>query len=59
VKPYKQDPEITAMNDLMMAYQRNEIKNFEQILKQNQQKIMEVYIALCILLSLCCPLLCL
>ena len=42
VKPYKQDPEITAMNDLMMAYQRNEIKNFEQILKQNQKKIMEV-----------------
>jgi len=41
VKPYKQDPEITAMNDLMMAYQRNEIKNFEQILKQNQKKIME------------------
>ena len=29
------------MNDLMMAYQRDEIKNFEQILKQNQEKIME------------------
>mmetsp|Transcript_29972 Transcript_29972/g.73782 ORF Transcript_29972/g.73782 Transcript_29972/m.73782 type:complete len:444 (+) Transcript_29972:46-1377(+) len=41
VKPYKQDPEITAMNDLMMAYQRNEIGNFERILNQNQQRIME------------------
>ena len=46
VKPYKQDPEITAMNDLMMAYQRNEIKQFEQILKQNQKKIMEVRLCL-------------
>ncbi|EKX48103.1 hypothetical protein GUITHDRAFT_106181 [Guillardia theta CCMP2712] len=41
VKPYKQDPEITAMNDLMMAYQRDEIKNFENILSRNQKKIME------------------
>ncbi len=46
VKPYKQDPEITAMNDLMMAYQRDEIKQFEQILKQNQKKIMEVWLRL-------------
>uniref|UniRef100_A0A7S1GVW3 PCI domain-containing protein n=2 Tax=Hemiselmis andersenii TaxID=464988 RepID=A0A7S1GVW3_HEMAN len=41
VKPYKNDPEITAMNDLMTAYQRNEISNFEKILNQNQQRIME------------------
>jgi len=41
VKPYKQDPEITAMNDLMMAYQRNEIKNFENILAKNTKRIME------------------
>lgn len=41
VKPYKNDPEITAMNDLMMAYQRNEITNFERILNQNMERIME------------------
>mmetsp|Transcript_12896 Transcript_12896/g.27551 ORF Transcript_12896/g.27551 Transcript_12896/m.27551 type:complete len:447 (-) Transcript_12896:25-1365(-) len=41
VKPYKQDPEITAMNDLMVAYQHDDIKAFEQILSRNQQRIME------------------
>jgi COP9 signalosome complex subunit 2 len=41
VKPYKQDAEIEAMNDLMMAYQRNEISTFEKILASNQKRIME------------------
>ena len=41
VKPYKNDPEITAMNDLMMSYQRNEINNFEKILNNNMDRIME------------------
>jgi COP9 signalosome complex subunit 2 len=32
-KPYKNDPEILAMTNLVAAYQRNEILEFEKILK--------------------------
>ncbi|KAL8095152.1 hypothetical protein AgCh_036559 [Apium graveolens] len=32
-KPYKNDPEILAMTNLIAAYQRNEIMEFEKILK--------------------------
>nr|XP_016461561.1 PREDICTED: COP9 signalosome complex subunit 2-like [Nicotiana tabacum] len=32
-KPYKNDPEILAMTNLIAAYQRNEILEFEKILK--------------------------
>eukprot|EP00245_Coleochaete_scutata_P008551 TRINITY_DN2639_c0_g1_i2.p1 TRINITY_DN2639_c0_g1~~TRINITY_DN2639_c0_g1_i2.p1 ORF type:complete len:216 (+),score=56.38 TRINITY_DN2639_c0_g1_i2:52-648(+) len=40
-KPYKNDPEILAMTNLVAAYQRNEILEFEKILKSNQKTIMD------------------
>ncbi|GER41047.1 COP9 signalosome complex subunit 2, partial [Striga asiatica] len=40
-KPYKNDPEILAMTNLIAAYQRNEILEFEKILKSNRRTIME------------------
>ncbi|SAM01721.1 hypothetical protein [Absidia glauca] len=39
-KPYKNDKEIAAMTNLVMAYQRKEIKEFEKILKNNHEAIM-------------------
>ncbi|XP_071723201.1 COP9 signalosome complex subunit 2-like, partial [Rutidosis leptorrhynchoides] len=38
-KPYKNDPEIMAMTNLIAAYQRNEILEFEKILKTNKRTI--------------------
>lgn len=35
---YKNDPEILAMTNLIAAYQRNEILEFEKILKVNLSK---------------------
>ncbi|VEN58373.1 unnamed protein product [Callosobruchus maculatus] len=40
-KPYKNDPEILAMTNLVNAYQNNDIIEFEHILKQNRQNIMD------------------
>ena len=40
-KPYKNDPEILAMTNLVTAYQNNDINEFEKILKVNRQTIME------------------
>lgn len=40
-KPYKNDPEILAMTNLVMAYQNNDINEFENILKQNRKNIMD------------------
>jgi len=40
-KPYKNDVEILAMTNLVTAYQNNDINEFEKILKQNRQTIME------------------
>lgn len=40
-KPYKNDPEILAMTNLVNAYQNNDINEFETILKQNRQNIMD------------------
>ncbi|KAL0389265.1 UNVERIFIED_CONTAM: COP9 signalosome complex subunit [Sesamum calycinum] len=40
-KPYKNDPEILAMTNLITAYQRNEILEFEKILKSNRRTIMD------------------
>ncbi|WOH06308.1 hypothetical protein DCAR_0625733 [Daucus carota subsp. sativus] len=40
-KPYKNDPEILAMTNLIAAYQRNEIVEFEKILKSNRRTIMD------------------
>ncbi|KIY46336.1 PCI-domain-containing protein [Fistulina hepatica ATCC 64428] len=39
-KPYKNDPEIKAMTDLVDAYQRREVHLAERILKDNQATIM-------------------
>lgn len=40
-KPYKNDPEILAMTNLVSAYQNNDIKEFEKILKTNRKTIMD------------------
>ncbi|XP_064621028.1 COP9 signalosome complex subunit 2 isoform X2 [Lineus longissimus] len=40
-KPYKNDPEILAMTNLVSAYQNNDINEFEKILKTNRRNIME------------------
>eukprot|EP00192_Tetraselmis_astigmatica_P011807 CAMPEP_0117662668 /NCGR_PEP_ID=MMETSP0804-20121206/8172_1 /TAXON_ID=1074897 /ORGANISM="Tetraselmis astigmatica, Strain CCMP880" /LENGTH=420 /DNA_ID=CAMNT_0005469575 /DNA_START=76 /DNA_END=1335 /DNA_ORIENTATION=- len=40
-KPYKNDPEILAMTNLVEAYQRNEIREFESILKIHRAAIMD------------------
>ncbi|RWS03815.1 COP9 signalosome complex subunit 2-like protein [Dinothrombium tinctorium] len=40
-KPYKNDPEILAMTNLVSAYQNNDINEFEKILKNNRRTIMD------------------
>lgn len=40
-KPYKNDPEILAMTNLVNAYQLNDINEFEKILRQNRETIMD------------------
>jgi len=40
-KPYKNDSEIVAMNSLVSAYEKNDIKAFEKILKDNKKTIMD------------------
>ncbi|XP_020224869.1 COP9 signalosome complex subunit 2 [Cajanus cajan] len=40
-KSYKNDPEILVMTNLIAAYQRNEILEFEEILKNNRGTIMD------------------
>merc|ERR1719489_88279 len=40
-KPYKNDGEILAMTNLVTAYQNNDINEFEKILKENRETIME------------------
>ncbi|XP_046425680.1 COP9 signalosome complex subunit 2 isoform X3 [Neodiprion pinetum] len=40
-KPYKNDPEILAMTNLVVSYQNNDINQFESILKQNRNNIMD------------------
>ncbi|XP_063712839.1 COP9 signalosome complex subunit 2-like isoform X2 [Symsagittifera roscoffensis] len=40
-KPFKNNVEIIAMTNLVVAYQNNDIKEFESILKNNKQTIME------------------
>jgi COP9 signalosome complex subunit 2 len=38
---YKNDPEILAMTNLIAAYQKNDIMEFEKILKSNRRTIMD------------------
>jgi len=40
-KPYKNDPEILVMTSLLTAKQRNEIREFERVLKDNRKTIMD------------------
>eukprot|EP01119_Soliformovum_irregulare_P002903 TRINITY_DN13157_c0_g1_i1.p1 TRINITY_DN13157_c0_g1~~TRINITY_DN13157_c0_g1_i1.p1 ORF type:complete len:444 (-),score=137.55 TRINITY_DN13157_c0_g1_i1:60-1391(-) len=40
-KPYKSDSEIVAMTNLVSAYERNDIKAFEKILKDNRKTILD------------------
>lgn len=39
-KPFKNEPEIVAMTKLVDAYQTNNVKEFEEILKTNGDTIM-------------------
>lgn len=39
-KPYKNDPEILAMTNLVVSYQNNDINEFESILRSNRNNIM-------------------
>jgi COP9 signalosome complex subunit 2 len=39
-KPYKNDPEILAMTNLVSAYQNDDIMEFESILRNNRNNIM-------------------
>ena len=40
-KPYKNDPEVLAMTNLISAYQKNQISEFEAVLRNNRQSIMD------------------
>lgn len=40
-KPYKNDPEIVAMTNLVAAYQRREVHEAEKILRENKRTILE------------------
>ncbi|KAG9079715.1 hypothetical protein FRC06_007562 [Ceratobasidium sp. 370] len=40
-KPYKSDPQITAMTDLVGAYQRREVHEAERILRDHHDTIMD------------------
>ena len=44
-KPYKNDPRISAMTDLVDAYQRDDIHRYEAILRDNQDMLADPFIA--------------
>lgn len=44
-KPYKNDPRISAMTDLVDAYQRDEIQRYESILQNNKDVLADPFIA--------------
>ncbi|KAL8720964.1 MAG: hypothetical protein Q9225_002246 [Loekoesia sp. 1 TL-2023] len=44
-KPYKNDPRISAMTDLVDAYQRDDIHRYESILQNNQDVLADPFIA--------------
>lgn len=44
-KPYKNDPRIAAMTDLVDAYQRDDIHNYEKILQNNKDLLADPFIA--------------
>lgn len=40
-RPYRDDPEIVAMTNLVHAFHNNEIQTFERILRRNEGRIMD------------------
>jgi COP9 signalosome complex subunit 2 len=44
-KPYKSDPRISAMTNLVEAYQQDDIHRYEAILKDNQDLLADQFIA--------------
>ncbi|KAH6630530.1 PCI domain-containing protein [Chaetomium sp. MPI-SDFR-AT-0129] len=44
-KPYKNDPRIAAMTDLVDAYQRDDIFKYEEVLQRNTDLIADPFIA--------------
>lgn len=44
-KPYKNDPRISAMTDLVDAYQQNDIHRYESILENNKDVLADPFIA--------------
>ena len=44
-KPYKNDPRISAMTDLVDAYQENDIHRYESILQKNKDVLEDPFIA--------------
>ncbi|KAH8686087.1 putative COP9 signalosome complex subunit 2 [Tricladium varicosporioides] len=44
-KPYKNDPRIAAMTDLVDAYQRDDIHQYENVLKNNRDLMSDTFIA--------------
>lgn len=44
-KPYKNDPRIAAMTELVDAYQRDDIHQYESILSKNQDLLADPFIA--------------
>lgn len=39
-KPFRNDPDIVAMNQLVGAYQDNDLREFEKILEKNREAVM-------------------
>jgi COP9 signalosome complex subunit 2 len=44
-KPYKSDPRISAMTDLVDAYQRDDVHEYEKTLRNNQDILSDPFIA--------------
>ena len=44
-KPYKNDPRISAMTDLVDAYQQDDIERYEKILQNNKDVLSDGFIA--------------
>ncbi len=44
-KPYRNDPRISAMTDLVEAYQQNDIHRYESILENNKDVLADPFIA--------------
>ncbi|KAH7126377.1 COP9 signalosome complex subunit 2 [Dactylonectria estremocensis] len=44
-KPYKTDPRISAMTDLVDAYQRDDVHTYEKVLQRNQDILDDSFIA--------------